>query len=48
MDLASGGEINVSGTIRDLVVGSGTIFDSAGVHELKGVPGEWPLFRVTD
>jgi class 3 adenylate cyclase len=48
MDLASGGEINVSGTIRDLVVGSGTTFDSAGVHELKGVPGEWPLFRVTD
>ena len=39
-------EILTSSTVRDLVVGSGTAFDVADVHHLKGVPGEWPLYRV--
>jgi class 3 adenylate cyclase len=43
---AQPGEILVSGTIKDLVVGSGLAFDDAGVHELKGVPGSWRLYRV--
>ena len=45
-DLAGPGEVLVSGTLRDLVVGSGLKFDEHGVHELKGVPGEWRLFAV--
>jgi class 3 adenylate cyclase len=45
-DTARKDEILTSSTVRDLVVGSGTAFDLAGVHHLKGVPGEWPLYRV--
>jgi class 3 adenylate cyclase len=44
--LGGPGEIFVSGTLRDLVVGSGLAFEDRGAHELKGVPGEWRLFRV--
>ena len=40
-------EIMVSGTVRDLVAGSGIRFDDRGSHVLKGVPGDWPLFAVT-
>jgi len=36
-----------SGTVRDLVAGSGIRFDDRGSHILKGVPGEWKLFAVT-
>jgi class 3 adenylate cyclase/esterase/lipase len=39
-------EVLVSGTVRDLVAGSGIRFDDRGVHALKGVPGSWPLFAV--
>jgi class 3 adenylate cyclase len=45
-DLASGGEVLVSRTVRDLVAGSGIEFEERGTHELKGVPGEWQLFGV--
>jgi pimeloyl-ACP methyl ester carboxylesterase len=38
----------VSGTVKDLVVGSGLMFEDRGTHELKGVPGEWRLFAVQD
>jgi class 3 adenylate cyclase/pimeloyl-ACP methyl ester carboxylesterase len=44
--LARAGEVWVSGTVKDLVVGSGIEFSERGPHELKGVPGEWPIFRV--
>jgi len=44
--LAGPSEVVVSQTLRDLVVGSGLRFDERGVHELKGVPGEWALFAV--
>src|SRR5262249_45485095 len=44
--LAGPSEVLVSGTLRDLVVGSGLVFDERGLHELKGVPGEWRLFAV--
>jgi class 3 adenylate cyclase/pimeloyl-ACP methyl ester carboxylesterase len=40
------GELLVSGTVKDLVVGSGIEFDDRGEHELKGVPGVWRLYRV--
>jgi class 3 adenylate cyclase len=39
-------EVLVSRTVKDLVAGSGISFDSKGVTELKGVPGEWELFSV--
>jgi pimeloyl-ACP methyl ester carboxylesterase len=39
-------EVLASGTVRDLVAGSGIRFDDRGGHVLKGVPGEWRLFAV--
>lgn len=39
------GEVLVSGTVKDLVAGSGIDFDARGVKELKGL-GEWPLYAV--
>lgn len=44
--LADADEVLVSGTLRDLVIGSGLEFDDRGVHHLKGVPGDWHLFAV--
>jgi class 3 adenylate cyclase len=44
--LAEPGEIRATGTVRDLVVGSGIVFDDRGQHNLKGVPGEWQLLAV--
>jgi len=44
--LAAPAEVLVSQTVKDLVAGSGIEFDDRGVHELKGVPGEWRLYRV--
>jgi pimeloyl-ACP methyl ester carboxylesterase len=43
---ANAGEILVSGTVKDLVAGSGIAFEDRGVAELKGVPGSWPLYAV--
>jgi len=43
---ADAGEVLVSGTVRDLVAGSGLAFEDRGVAQLKGVPGEWRLFSV--
>ncbi len=39
-------EVLASGTVKDLVVGSGLDFSDRGTHELRGVPGEWRLFAV--
>ncbi len=44
--LAGPGELLVSSTVKDLVVGSGIEFEDRGEHELKGVPGPWKLFAV--
>jgi class 3 adenylate cyclase len=44
--LAGPGEVLVSGTVKDLVVGSGIEFDERGERQLKGVPGAWRLFAV--
>jgi class 3 adenylate cyclase len=40
------GEVLVSGTVKDLVAGSGIQFEERGTAELKGVPGEWALYSV--
>lgn len=44
--LAGAGQVLVSGTVKDLVVGSGIEFDDRGSHSLKGVPGDWRLYAV--
>jgi pimeloyl-ACP methyl ester carboxylesterase len=44
---ADAGEVLVSGTVKDLVAGSGIAFDDRGAHVLKGVPGEWRLYAAT-
>jgi class 3 adenylate cyclase len=44
--LADAGDILVSGTVRDLLVGSDIEFDDRGAHVLRGVPGEWRVFSV--
>ena len=45
-ELAGSGEVLVSSTVRDLVVGSGLEFADRGPHALRGVPGEWRLYAV--
>ena len=44
--LARPGEILVSGTVKDLVIGSDIDFADRGERKLKGVPGDWKLFAV--
>jgi class 3 adenylate cyclase len=44
--LADPGQVVVSQTVRDMVIGSRFDFASLGRHVLKGVPGEWEIFRV--
>jgi class 3 adenylate cyclase len=46
MAMAGPGEVLVSGTVRDLVAGSGNEFVDRGRHELKGVPGTWQVFSL--
>ncbi len=43
---AQPGEVVVSSTVKDLVAGSGLRFSDGSIHALKGVPGEWRLFKV--
>ena len=44
-DIREAGEILVSGTVRDLVIGSELSFADRE-HELKGIPGRWPLYAA--
>lgn len=46
--LAAPGEVLVSSTVKDLVAGSGIAFSERGVHQLRGVPGEWSLFAASE
>jgi len=46
--LAGPGEMLVSGTVRDLVAGSGLEFTDCGTQQLRGVPGEWRVFTAAD
>ena len=47
-DLAGPGQIYVSGTVFGTVVGGPFRFEDVGMHALKGVPGRWPVFALTD
>jgi class 3 adenylate cyclase len=44
--LASAGEVLVSGTVKDLVAGSGIGFVDRGEHVLKGIPDQWRIYAV--
>jgi class 3 adenylate cyclase len=46
--LAGAGEVLVSSTVRDLVVGSGMQFEDRGLQELKGVPDPWRVLVLLD
>lgn len=46
MSAAGPGEVLVSSTLRDLVAGSGIGFNDRGLHQLKGVPGDWHLWAL--
>jgi class 3 adenylate cyclase len=43
---AGAGEIFVSRTVKDLVIGSRIVFEDRGAHALKGIEGDWQLFSV--
>ena len=44
--LAGPGQVFVSRTVRDLVVGSELKFEERGSHALKGVPGTWEIYEA--
>ena len=44
--MAGAGEVLVSSTVRDALAGSDIRFADHGTHLLKGIPGEWRLFKV--
>jgi class 3 adenylate cyclase len=46
--LGRAGQVLASGTVHDLVAGSGIEFSDQGLHDLKGVPGTWRVYEVTD
>lgn len=43
---ATAGEIVVSNTVKDLVAGSGIVFEDRGTHRLRGIPDSWQLHTV--
>ena len=45
-DGAAGGEVLVSRTVKDLLLGSRYVFVERGPRPLKGVPGEWEIYAV--
>lgn len=48
LSLARQGEILVSGTVADLVIGGGIGFEDHGIETLKGIPGNWRILRVAN
>ena len=44
---ADAGEVLVTRTVKDLVAGSGILFEEHGEHELKGVADRWQLYAAT-
>jgi class 3 adenylate cyclase len=46
MSKAAPSEVLASSTVKDLVSGSGINFVDQGLSELKGIQGEWRLFRA--
>lgn len=48
MALAGPDEVLASRTVRDLAAGSGIVFTERGTEVLRGIPGEWDLYSVTE
>ena len=48
LSLAGPGQIYVTSIVRDVVAGGDTLFADRGVHELRGVPGEWRVYEVEE
>ena len=46
MAVAGAGEVLVSRTLRDILIGSHYEFADRGMHDLKGVPDRWQLYAV--
>lgn len=46
--LGGADDVMTTTTVRDLVIGSMLAFEPRGDHDLKGVPGSWPVFRATE
>ena len=46
--LANPDEVLVTGTVRELVAGSGIEFEDRGIHQLKGVPDPWHLYAAAE
>jgi class 3 adenylate cyclase len=44
--MAGPSEVLVSSTVKDLVAGSGLVFQDRGEHALKGIPDRWHLYGV--
>jgi len=44
--LAGAGEILVSRTVKELVIGSELTFTDGGEHELKGIPDRWSIWAL--
>jgi class 3 adenylate cyclase len=44
--MAETARVFTSGTVKDLVAGSGIVFEDRGTHVLKGIPDEWRVFAV--
>jgi len=44
--MAGPSKVLVSSTVKDLVAGYGLVFEDQGLHELKGVPERWRLYRA--
>ena len=45
-NLAGAGEVLVSSTVRDLIVGSDQILTDRGEHQLKGITRSWRVYAV--
>jgi class 3 adenylate cyclase len=45
--LAAPSEVLVTSTVKDLVAGSGLVFEDRGEHDLKGIPDAWRLYALT-
>jgi class 3 adenylate cyclase len=46
MSAAGGGEILISDALRAGLAETLVTLADRGVHELKGIPGQWPLYSV--
>jgi hypothetical protein len=48
MSKAMAGEVFSSGTVKDLVAGSGIKFEKKGLFSLKGILGDWEIYSVVN